>query len=187
MSTAEAAGNPAVVNPLGDRGIELLIDLAQWAARLGLVGAGGELQRLAVPVALWVGRLTGELRLLEPLVNAVASMANALHDPRDLEALSRLIDEIMQAVAQDIRADADKTNPARPWRVLNRNAGIVATRCGNLQAMERAFDTLCANLPEDAPRFFAEGMGQMDALDYPADVRAVVERHYRRWSTRKLH
>jgi hypothetical protein len=114
-------------------------------------------------------------------------MANTLHDARDLEALSRLIEEIRQSAAEDIRADVDKTNPARPWRVLNWKPGIVATRCGNLQAMERAFDTLCASLPEDAPSFFAEGMGQMGALDYPADVRAVVERYYRRWSTRKLH
>ena len=35
---------------------------------------------------------------------------------------------------------------------------------------------------------FAEGMQQMDALDYPPHVRAVMDRYHRRWTVnRSLH
>jgi hypothetical protein len=47
---------------------------------------------------------------------------------------------------------------------------------------------LTSKLPEDATRFFSEGMGQMDALDYPPHVRAVMEKYHREWPVnRALH
>jgi hypothetical protein len=54
--------------------------------------------------------------------------------------------------------------------------------------MEAAFALLTTNLPEDATRFFSEGMEQMDALDYPAHVRAVMEKYHSQWpANRSLH
>ncbi len=47
--------------------------------------------------------------------------------------------------------------------------------------MEEAFETLVQNLPEDAPAFFREGMGRMEAPNYPPRVREVMERYYRKW------
>ena len=44
--------------------------------------------------------------------------------------------------------------------------------------MTGAFDAVVEHLPEDAVRFFEEGMAQMDALDYPSHVRSVMERYY---------
>jgi hypothetical protein len=68
------------------------------------------------------------------------------------------------------------------------NKAIVATRSHQPALMDEAFDALADQLPEEAPDFFREGMGQMDALDYPAEVRAVMERWYEQWcSKRVLH
>ena len=54
--------------------------------------------------------------------------------------------------------------------------------------MEQAFALLTRHLPEDAARFFTEGMQQMDALDYPEHVRAVMAKYHRRWTLdRSLH
>jgi hypothetical protein len=54
--------------------------------------------------------------------------------------------------------------------------------------MEQAFAVLTEKLPEDAPRFFTEGMQQMDALNYPAHVRKVMEKYHRQWTrNRALH
>jgi len=76
----------------------------------------------------------------------------------------------------------------RPWRVLLLNHCIVATRSHNTGLMEDAFALLSARLPEDAARFFTEGMQQMDALDYPQRVREVMEKYHRRWTVnRSLH
>jgi hypothetical protein len=54
--------------------------------------------------------------------------------------------------------------------------------------MEQAFESLIEHLPEDAPSFFREGMEQMNALDYPEQVRAVMARYYQRWCVpERLH
>jgi hypothetical protein len=79
-------------------------------------------------------------------------------------------------VAQDV----GRTEPQRPWRVLLLNRAIVATRSHRPALMEVAFDDVVEHLPQEAARFFEEGMAQMDALDYPPQVRAVMERYYLR-------
>ncbi|HQU15356.1 MAG: hypothetical protein B7Z66_08400 [Chromatiales bacterium 21-64-14] len=169
------------LSQLADYGLSLLGDLAAWAERLGVQDRKRDLELLAFPLALWVTRHGGELRTMEPVVNAVAVLANQSKDNRALEELYGATGELIDAAALTIRQDLEKGNPGRPWRVLNLNRAIIATRTHNPRIMEQAFGTLVQNLPEDAPAFFREGMGQMDALDYPAPVRAVMERYYRRW------
>jgi uncharacterized protein YigA (DUF484 family) len=54
--------------------------------------------------------------------------------------------------------------------------------------MEHAFDTLIQYLPEEAPEFFRQGMEQMEALNYPQQVREVVERYNDEWGRpRTIH
>lgn len=145
------------------------------------------LDESAIGVALWLVRYGARLERLELVVNAVARIANRTRAPADLAALSDVIGEILAGVTTTMRADRGDQNPGRPWRVLNLNHGIVATRSHDPARMERAFETLVHNLPADAAGFFREGMGQMEALDYPPEVRAVMQRHYQSWSTRTIH
>ena len=87
-----------------------------------------------------------------------------------------------------IRQDLEKMNLGRPWRVLLLNNSIVATRSHDTDLMEAAFAILTSQLPEDATRFFSEGMEQMEALDYPPHVRQVMEKYHREWPVnRSLH
>jgi hypothetical protein len=53
--------------------------------------------------------------------------------------------------------------------------------------MEHAFEELIRNVPEDAEQFFKQGMQQMEALDYPEHVRAVMTRYFQQSKTRVLH
>ena len=71
----------------------------------------------------------------------------------------------------------------RPWRVLNLNYGIVATRSHQPELIEQAYDALIANLPQDARQFFKEGKQQMDLVGYPEEVREVVERYNNMWGS----
>jgi hypothetical protein len=170
------------ISELGDYGMSLLADLASWARRLGLTEVQQRLNELSLPLALWVARHGGELRALEPVVNSLAALANRTTAPAELEALHGLLREIADAAAPAIRQDLEKGNPSRPWRILNLNRGIVATRTLNPRVMEAAFRELVQNLPEDAPEFFREAMVQMEALRYPPQVREVVEKYYKQWS-----
>jgi len=52
--------------------------------------------------------------------------------------------------------------------------------------METAFESVIEYLPEEAPTFFREGMEQMDALDYPPQVRDLMQRFYQRCCGRRV-
>ena len=140
-----------------------------------------ELIRLSVPVSLWVARHGGKLSQIDMLVNSLAGYANELTEPHVLADLAAVIKEVVDACDNDIRRDIEQSNMMRPWRVLNLNYGIVATRSHQPELIQQAYDALIKNLPQDARQFFKEGMQQMDLIDYPDDVREVVERYNNMW------
>jgi hypothetical protein len=176
------------LSELGNYGLELLGRLSQLAHGQGLVAASAELELLAFPLGLWLARNDGEITSLEPVVNGLAKLANRSQDPTYLEQLCMQIAELVEAVSPSISEDLSRASLARPWRVLLLNWGIVATRSQRPALMRNAFDRLLEHLPDDASGFFREGMGQMDALDYPPHVREVIETYYETWSLKKtLH
>ena len=142
-----------------------------------------DLTRLSIPVAVWVARQGGRIDSLEMVVNSVAGFANEIQDSAQLSELCKVIGEIIEATSDVIQQDLDNTNPMRPWRVINMNYGIVATRSHDPVLIEKAYDVLIKNLPHDARQFFKEGMQQMDAVGYPAEVKAVVEKYDKLWGS----
>jgi len=140
-----------------------------------------ELIRLSVPVSLWVARHGGKLSQIDMLVNSLAGYANEITEPHVLAQLAAVIKEVLDACDDEIRRDVEQTNMMRPWRVLNLNYGIVATRSHQPELIEQAYDALVKNLPQDARQFFKEGMQQMDIIGHPDEVREVVERYNNMW------
>lgn len=176
------------VSELGTYALELFDQTLEWAKSLDLPEAYQTLLALTVSLARWIAHRGGQLYVLEPVVDALARLANQTREPRELVELYQAMGEIMDATAPAIRQDLEKNNPGRPWRLLHLNRAIVATRSHHPDIMEQAFSVLIEHLPEDAPRFFSEGMEQMDLLNYPPHVREVMDRYYRKWSVnRSLH
>lgn len=140
-----------------------------------------DLIRLTVPVSLWVAKYGGQIDQLELVVNSLAGYANDLREPVQLADLCCVFRDIVAAVSDRVRQDLEQTNPMRPWRILNLNYGIVATRSHDPQLIEEAYASLIENLPQDARQFFREGMQQMDIVGYPQEVREVVEKYDRMW------
>ena len=66
-----------------------------------------DLARLAIPICLWTARQGGEIIRVE---------------------LARVIREIIDAIDDQLRRDQEQSNPMRPWRIINLNYGIVASR-----------------------------------------------------------
>lgn len=178
---------PEDVTELGEHTFSALADLGQWAGQLQLPRAQQQVQALSVPVAVWVARHGGQVGELEGVVNALAAIANTAGDSELLRELSLLMGEIAGAAAPGLRQDLDRSNPSRPWRVLNLNRGIVATRSCDTAAMTRAFEDLIAYLPEDAAGFFEEGIKQADAMGLPGPVRDLLAEYHKRGSGRRLH
>ena len=53
--------------------------------------------------------------------------------------------------------------------------------------MNSVFEQLLQRLPEDAEKFFAEGMKQMDIINYPEHVKHVIEHFYQLTNKPTLH
>lgn len=169
------------ISRIGDYMLNLLEELSIVAANRGLQDAMMQLHRLALPVAVWIHQHGGKLDKLDIVVNAVASFANEIKDEKQLGQLCRAVSRVVDVVSDDIRRDLEATNPMRPWRILNINWGIIATRSHDDKLMEAVFDQMVVNIPADAKKFFSEGMQQMDIIGYPDNVRAVMEKYSRQW------
>lgn len=169
---------------LGDYAIGFLSDLGVWVDRLNHRELRVDLDKVALGVAHWVIRHDGEIRTLEPVVNALAASANQTHETGTLEVLNRMMSEVIEHASATIKSDLEKSDPARPWRILNFNYAIVATRTQKRELMEKAFDTLSRNLPEDAPTFFEEGLKQAEKDVYGAEVKALMQEYFNKWTTR---
>lgn len=145
-----------------------------------------DLLRLSLPLSLWIARHGGKLSQIDMAVNSLAGYANEVTEPHRLEELSAVIKEIIDACDDEIHQDLEQSNLMRPWRILNLNYGIVATRSHNPHVIEIAYDSLVKNLPQDAREFFKEGLQQMEIIGYPEEVREVVERYNNMWGTESL-
>lgn len=142
-----------------------------------------DLLRLSLPISLWVAEHGGKLSQIDMLVNSLAAYANETVDPDKLVELSAVIKQVIDACDDEIQRDIEQTNMMRPWRILNLNYCIVATRSYQPGIIQQAYDTLVRNLPQDAREFFIEGMQQMDIIGYPDEVREVVERYNKMWGS----
>jgi hypothetical protein len=97
------------------------------------------------------------------------------------------MEEVAKAASEKKQMDEDRSNPWRPWRVLNLNAGIAATRSCDPQLMERVFENLGRRLPYDMPGFLADGRRQMMTQNVPEAVREVMNRYAEKWPARPAH
>jgi hypothetical protein len=171
-----------------DHGLDLLRQLAAVTAELGQKELARAIEVLAVPFACWMLRRDGELSQPDSVVNALATLANRLDDPDELAELYGMMAEIADGISPDLILGMDPTNPTDPWLLLTVNRGIVATRSHQPALMTEAFDAIVEQLPDHAPHFFREGMGQMEAMDYPPQVREVMQQYYEHWcSGQRLH
>lgn len=187
-SVVDQGSDDTDITRIGEYALQLLDRTAVVYNTLGIQGGKENLVWLTINLALWIARHGGQIEELELVVDAIAVAANNTSIPEKLELLGNMIEEIINAAPPAISQDLEKSNPGRPWRVLLMNYSIVATRSHNTGLMEKAFEVLTSSLPEDAPKFFTEGMQQMDALDYPAQVREIMEKYHQQWTVnRSLH
>ncbi len=179
--------NPAEINTLGEYGLHLIDELAQLAAGLDQPSLAMRIEQSCLPFALWIARNGGEIRNLAPVVNALAHYANAASHPQTMTQLYTYCCELVEAVSPTCEEQPNQ-DPRHPWRLLLLNRAIVATRSHNPELMEAAFDAVVEYLPNDAHRFFAEGMEQIAIIDYPDTVRDTVRRYFlAHGARRRLH
>lgn len=172
---------------ISNYGFVLLIKLIDLMERLDLPHRRREIEQISLIIARWTISYQGNINYLEPVVNAIAQLINLLQDKQSLMALSQLSAEIIDHCSAKIKSDDSDSEEFRRWRLLHFNRAIIATRTHDLDVMRQAFDELLVYLPREAPNFFAEGMKEMDALDYPPHVRKVMEFYFHQNPSVRLH
>ena len=175
------------VAEFADYGLDLLDRLA-WQLRLmDIMDQRDRMAHIYVSLAVWYVRRRATLDNLEGIADGFAWIVNSLNDTSDLREMCQLIEEVAKAASEKQQLDEDRSNPWRPWRVLNLNAGIAATRSRDPQLMERVFDNLGRRLPYDMPGFLADGKRQMMTQDVPEAVQQVMNRYADKWPARPAH
>lgn len=186
----DATENPSSeeeMDDLANHGLRLLNELCHLAKKLGCEESYYKFEQLSLPLAVWSAQHHFVLNDIEIIINAISHIANNTQDTRFLSRLAEMIEHIIDSISPEIKQDMDKTNPDRPWRVLNLNHGIIATRSLDPKRMEAVFSQLLYRLPDDAAGFFAEGMEQMDIIDYPPHVRSVMQSYFQLTNQPTLH
>lgn len=179
--------SPEEATDIGNHGFDLIRQMMGLMDRLELSHRRRDLEQISLIIARWVIRYRGQVKQLEPVVNACAQMANMLTDKSALVELYELMTDIIESCSSNVRLDMDTINDLRPWRLLHINRGIVATRSHDPDIMKAAFDELLMYLPNEADSFFEQGMKKMSELDYPAHVRQVMESYSQHNPAMGLH
>jgi hypothetical protein len=176
------------ISELGDYGLQMLLELYQMATDLALDEQLESLEQLSLSLSLWVVGKEGELSTMDLVVNSLARIANHCTDLASLERLFFVMGEILDAIPPLSPEDLLHQSALHPFQLLLLNRAIVATRTLTPRLMEIAYTDVSELLPEEAPRFFSEGMEQIEIQNYPDAVREVIENYYRKWpSSKTLH
>ena len=85
-------------------------------------------------------------------------------------------------VRPELGEDAERSNPLRPWRLLNVNLAITAIRTEEAALIDTAFDLLDAALPHERAGFYAEATAAALNPRVAAVVRDKLEERHRKWN-----
>jgi hypothetical protein len=82
-----------------------------------------------------------------------------------------------------LKADLERSNPQRPWRLLNLNFAITAIRTGEAELMRFAFDTLNSHLPDEREGFYAEASALASQQPgFPPATRGLIDAELACWT-----
>lgn len=168
-------------------GLDLLDRLAFLVRKIEIMDKRGAVARMFASMGVWVARRGATIDNLEGAADGFGMIVNATTATDDLRSLCDLIEEVIAAGSMRLRLDEERADAWRPWRVINLNAGIAATRSLDPELMDRTFERMGRRLPYDMPEFLADGMRQAAFQDVPDAVKDVIRRHMEKWPTKAPH
>lgn len=165
-----------------DETLRCLAELDTWLDRLNLADLKTNLHTIALGVGLWAMRHDCAIRTSEPLVNALAERANHAVTRQDVAAAYGMMQGFIEFLAPSLGADLERSNPERPWRLLNLNFAIAGIRSGDEALMRFAFDKLNQHLPDDLAGFYAEALQIAEQAGLPEDLQALIRGQAVQWT-----
>ncbi len=171
----------------GEYGFDLLDRLDFLVRKLEIMDQRDNISRVVPSLAVWLARRDAIIDNLQGTADGFAMLVNGLNEPQDLAEMCQIMEEVIDAASEKLQMDKDKSNEWRPWRIINLNSGIAATRSLDPELMEHTFEKLGRRLPYDMPDFVADGKRQMAVQNVPEAVSAVMNRYAEKWSIKPSH
>jgi hypothetical protein len=175
------------LSEFGSYGLDLLDRLDFLVRKLEIMDQRDNVSSVHSSLAVWLARHDAIIDNLKGAADGFAMLVNGLGEPQDLAEMCQIMDEVIEAASEILQMDEDTSDEWRPWRIINLNSGIAATRSLDPELMERIFEKLGRRLPYDMPGFFADGKRQMIGQDVPEAVSAVMNRYAEKWSSNPPH
>jgi hypothetical protein len=176
-----------MISELAHYALDLVDRLQSQLWYLDIHDQRDRLSRLFVSLAVWFARQNAILDNLKGAADSCAILVNGENDRTELANLSRLMGELLEAASDEIKMDEDRRDSWRPWRVLNLNSGVAATRSLDARLMESTFDNMGRRLSYDMPGFLADGLRQVTTQNVPQEVRDVIDRYAQKWPAPLAH
>lgn len=168
-------------------GLDLLDRLAFLVRKVEIMDKRDSVARMFAAMGVWVARRGATIDNLEGTADGFGMIVNATKSTDELRALCGLMEEVIEAVSTRLQLDEDRGDAWRPWRVINLNMGIAATRSLDPDLMARTFDNMGRRLPYDMPGFLADGMRQAAVQNVPETVTEVLRRYVDKWPATAPH
>ena len=162
--------------------LRCLAELDTWLDRLDLSDKREILHAVQLGVGYWAMCHQLPVHAAEPIVNALAAQSNRAATRQESAAVYALMQGFVHYLAPALRADLERSNPERAWRLLNLNFAITAIRTGDAAMMRFAFDTLNTHLPDDRAGFYEDAYALTSPPGFPPETRALIEAEYARWT-----
>ena len=179
---ANAAFPLADVGDAADDALRTTAELESWLSRLNLAHERTHLFNVQLGIAYWAMQHGLAFETVAPVVNALAEQANAAETRQETAAVFAMMQGFVQHLAPGLQADLERSNPERPWRLLNLNFAITAIRTGDAAMMRYAFDRLNEHLPDERAGFYREAHALACQPGFPTETWALIEAEYTRWT-----
>lgn len=165
-----------------DEALRALAELESWLIRFNLSDHLASLQTIEIGIGYWAMRHGLPLSTIEPIVNALAAQANAAGSKQETAAVYAMMQGFISHFASAFEPDLERSNPQRPWRLLNLNFAITAIRTGDDALMRFAFDTLNSHLPDERRGFYEGAHVLASQPGFPLATRSHIEAEIARWT-----
>ena len=187
LENGQQLEDSAAISELAHYALELVDRLKAQLWYLDIHDQRDRLSRLFASLAVWFARQDAVLDNLNGAADSFAILVNGENDSAVLADMSHLMNEVLEAASNEIKMDEDRSDQFRPWRVLNLNSGVAATRSFDANLMQETFERMERRLPHDLPGFFADGKRQVQMQEVPEDVREVMTQFADKWATQLPH
>lgn len=171
----------------GSYGLDLLDRLDFLVRKLEIMDQRDNVSHAFPSLAVWLARHDAIIENLQGTADGFALIVNGLTERQDLAEMCQIMEEVIEAASDKLQMDDDRSNPLRPWRIINLNSGIAATRSLDPELMEQTYEKLGRRLPYDMQGFLADGKMQMMAQNVPEAVSEVMNRYAEKWTSKPPH